>query len=84
MTSSTTSRLRRFVLATLGAVSLAGVAVGFPAIASAEPVCPNDNVRVQGEVVPAPENQVCDDDPNDGLLGDLPVVGNLPGVGGVL
>jgi hypothetical protein len=37
-------------------------------------------------VVNVPQfSQVCDDDPqNGGLLGDLPVLGNLPGLGGIL
>jgi len=76
--------MRRYVLA-FAAASLAAGALAFSAVASAEPVCPNNTVRIQGEIVPAPENQVCDDDPmGDGLLGGLPVVGNLPGLGGVL
>jgi hypothetical protein len=30
-------------------------------------------------------SQVCDDDPaSGGLLGDLPLLGNLPGLGGIL
>jgi hypothetical protein len=37
-------------------------------------------------VVNVPQHsQVCDEDPTgDGLLGDLPVLGNLPGLGGIL
>ncbi|MGX9791384.1 hypothetical protein [Mycobacterium sp. MMS18-G62] len=65
--------------------------VALPAAASAEPqpACPKNTVTIgsQGKVITVPQQtQVCDDDPmgGDGLLGDLPVVGNLPGVGGIL
>ena len=61
----------------------------YPATAAAEPpVCPKNTVTIgnQGQVVNVPQySQVCDDDPTgDGLLGDLPVLGNLPGLGGIL
>jgi hypothetical protein len=49
---------------------------------------PNNTVTIdnQGQVLNVPpQSQVCDDDLlSDGLLGDLPVLGNLPGLGGVL
>jgi hypothetical protein len=51
------------------------------------PVCPKNTVTIgnQGQVVNVPQDsQVCDDDPTGGLLGDLPVLGNLPGLGGIL
>jgi hypothetical protein len=80
--------MRRIIAATMFAVS---ITIALPAVASAEPVpvCPKNQVTIgnQGEVITVPqENQVCDDDPTggDGLLGDLPVVGNLPGLGGML
>jgi hypothetical protein len=64
------------------------LALGYSATAAAEPpVCPKNTVTIdnQGEVVNVPQqSQVCDDDMNGGLLGDLPVLGNLPGLGGVL
>ena len=79
-------RSRRILLAALGAAALA---LGCPATAAAEPTaCPNNTVTIgnQGQVLNVPpQSQVCDDDPmSDGLLGDLPVLGNLPGLGGIL
>jgi len=79
-------RSRRILLAALGAAVLA---LGYPATATAEPTaCPNNTVTIgnQGQVLDVPpKSQVCDDDlVSDGLLGDLPVLGNLPGFGGVL
>jgi hypothetical protein len=63
------------------------LALGCPATAVAEPqACPKNTVTIdnQGQVIDLPQqSQVCDDDPL-GLLGDLPVLGNLPGLGGVL
>jgi hypothetical protein len=86
MASQSKQRLHQYLLAALGVGCIAVAAIGYPSIASAPPTCPNNTVRVQGEVVSAPETQVCDDDEmgSDGLLGNLPVVGNLPGLGGVL
>jgi hypothetical protein len=82
---SATPHLRRILFAVLG---VAALAIGFPAIAAAEPpVCPKNTVTIgnQGQVVNVPQSQVCDDDPmSGGLLGDLPVLGNLPGLGGIL
>ena len=80
--------MRRLMAAILFAVS---ITVALPAVASAEPLpaCPKNTVTIgnQGQVITVPQQtQVCDDDPmgGDGLLGDLPLVGNLPGVGGIL
>jgi hypothetical protein len=83
---ATAQRLRRLLFAALG---VAALTLGYPAIAAADPpVCPKNTVTIgnQGQVVNVPQqSQVCDDDPmSDGLLGDLPVLGNLPGLGGVL
>ena len=81
---SVTPHLRRILFAVVG---LAALAIGYPATAAAEPpVCPKNTVTIgnQGQVVNVPQSQVCDDDPLGGLLGDLPVLGNLPGLGGVL
>jgi hypothetical protein len=77
--------IRRFVFAVFATAALAG-AVGTTAVANAEPGCPGNTVTIQGEVVPAPVNKPCDTDEagGDGLLGNAPVVGNLPGLGGVL
>ena len=76
---------RRFLLLFAAAIA---VALGYPAVAGAEPVCPKNTVTIgnQGQVINVPaESQVCDDDPaSDGLLGNLPVLGNLPGLGGLL
>jgi uncharacterized cupredoxin-like copper-binding protein len=80
-------RLRRFLIAALG---VAAMALGYPATAAAEPsACPKNTVTIgnQGQVVNVPQqSQVCDDDPvtDDGLLGGLPVLGNLSGLGGIL
>jgi hypothetical protein len=87
---SATPGLRRIFLASVCAGSLAG-AVAFPAVASATPNCINATagnpnkccVKVGDAPGPGPEC-VNDDMQDDGLLGDLPVVGNLPGLGGVL
>jgi hypothetical protein len=67
--------------------ALVALALGYPATAAAEPVCPKNTVTIgnQGQVVNLPQySQVCDDDPTGGLLGDLPVLGGLPGLGGIL
>ncbi|WP_041312032.1 hypothetical protein [Mycobacterium sp. JS623] len=61
---------------------------GHPGPAAAEPpVCPKNTVTIgnQGQVINVPQqSQVCDDDPTmGGLLGDLPLLGNLPGLGGI-
>jgi hypothetical protein len=90
MISSTARRSRRRVAATLSAAFLAvGSAVfGYPAVASAEP-CTNtslsdaDQCCAESNGVRAP-GSVCVDPVGDGIFGDLPVVGTLPGVGGVL
>jgi hypothetical protein len=87
---SAAPRLRRTLLASFGATLLA-VALGYPATAAAgPPACPKNTVTIgnQGQVVNVPQHsQVCDDDPiggEDGLLGGLPVLGNLPGLSGIL
>jgi len=85
---SAAPRLRRVSAASFFAALIA-LALGYPATAAAEPpVCPKNTVTIgnQGQVVNVPQfSQVCDDDPTgDGLLGDLPVLGNLPGLGGIL
>jgi len=68
--------------------SLVALALSCPATAAPEPpACPKNTVTIgnQGQVVNVPQqSQVCDDDPTGGLLGDLPVLGNLPGLGGIL
>jgi hypothetical protein len=77
--------MSRYLLAVIAAALMVGF--GSAAAASAEPGCANETVRVQGEIVPAPIGAPCDsdsDDSSDGLLGNAPVVGNLPGLGGLL
>jgi hypothetical protein len=71
------------------ALAAASLALGYPVTAAADPTaCPKNTVTIgnQGQVVNVPQqSQVCDDDPmSGGLLGDLPVLGNLPGLGGIL
>lgn len=84
---SVATRLLRLTAASFFA-ALVALALGYPATAAADPpVCPKNTVTIgnQGQVVNVPQfSQVCDDDPADGLLGDLPLVGNLPGLSGVL
>jgi hypothetical protein len=84
---SAAPRLRRASVASFLAASVA-LALGYPATAAAAPpVCPKNTVTIgnQGQVVNLPQySQVCDDDPTGGLLGDAPLVGNLPGLGGIL
>jgi hypothetical protein len=68
-------------------IAAVGIGLGYPAIAAADPVCPINEVRVQGEIVTTPAGDACDSEPVEsggGLLGNAPVVGNLPGLGGVL
>jgi hypothetical protein len=82
--------LRRFLIGCACAGSLA-LAVAFPAVAGAAPNCVNATagsptrccVKVGDAPGPGPDC-VSDDMQNEGLLGDLPVLGNLPGLGGVL
>jgi hypothetical protein len=77
--------IRRFIAGMF--IAVAGIALGYPAVGSADPECPANAVRIQGEVVPAAGFQDCDNDPvggDDGLLGNAPVVGNLPGLSGLL
>jgi hypothetical protein len=67
--------------------ALIGLAITCAVPAGADPTCPkNIMVRVQGQdLLPRPADQICDDDQTGGgLLGNAPVVGNLPGVGGIL
>jgi hypothetical protein len=83
--TSTTTRLRRLVFAV--SLAVGGVILGVPAIASAAP-CPAGTRAAQccvqyGDI--AGTNQTCRHElENDGLLGGAPVVGNLPGLGGLL
>jgi hypothetical protein len=79
------------IMKTLAATIFAtfvALALGYSATAAADPpACPKNTVTIdnQGQVIKPPQqSQVCDDDPTGGLLGDLPVLGNLPGVGGIL
>ena len=77
--------MRRSILAVIAAMfACAGLATS--AVASAAPACPNNTVVVQGKVVSTPQSPVCDDDEETGggLLGNAPIVGNLPGLGGIL
>lgn len=78
--------MMRLLLAAMFA-GLIGLAIAGPATAGAAPACPNQNtVILQGQPLPRQGNVVCDDDETGGggLLGNAPVVGNLPGLGGIL
>jgi hypothetical protein len=83
--TSTTTRLRRLVFAV--SLAVGSVILGVPAAASAAP-CPAGSRASQccvqyGDI--AGTNQTCRHElENDGLLGGAPVVGNLPGLGGLL
>jgi uncharacterized cupredoxin-like copper-binding protein len=86
MMTPVTPSLRRILLA---AFAVATLALGYPAAAGADATaCPKNTVTIgnQGQVISVPQrSQVCGDDPiNDGLLGNLPVLGNLPGLSGIL
>ena len=84
-------RSRRFLIASISGASLA-LAMWFPAVAGATPNCfnhavgnPNECcVKVGSAPDPGPDCVSADMQQNDGLLGDAPVVGNLPGLGGIL
>jgi hypothetical protein len=84
---SAAPRSRR-VIASGFFAALVALALGYPATAAAEPpVCPQNTVTIgnQGQVVKVPQyTQLCDDDQTGGLLGNSPLVGNLPGLGGLL
>jgi hypothetical protein len=78
--------MMRLLLAAMFA-GLIGIAIGGSATAGATPAtCPNQNkVILQGQELPRQGNVVCDDDSTGrGLLGNAPLVGNLPGLGGIL
>jgi hypothetical protein len=87
---SASPHLHRLILASACAVPLA-LAVAFPAVASAAPNCANSTagnpnkccVKVGDAPGPGPDC-VSDEMQNEGLLGDLPLLGNLPGLGGIL
>jgi hypothetical protein len=83
--SSTIRRVRRILFAV--SLAVGSVMLGAPAIASAAPCPPGSRASqccVQyGDI--AGTNQTCRHEmENDGLLGGTPVLGNLPGLGGVL
>ncbi|MET0454728.1 MAG: hypothetical protein ABW137_23060 [Mycobacterium sp.] len=93
MTSRTTVALSRFAIAGLGAASFGFAAFGFAATASAGPECPNSPAGspttccVKVGATPGPGPDCTSNRPvsgGGGLLGDAPVVGNLPGLGGIL
>lgn len=88
MRSSTAAGLRRFLLATLGVMSMAIAGAGLPAIASAAPPgCPSSTIGDGRQGTPSDGSgsvHACDNDVvNGGLLSDLPVVRSLPGIGGL-
>jgi hypothetical protein len=70
-------------------IALGGAVFGYPAVASAKIVCPQQ-VIINGTIIEpkgvAGRGLACDDDKRGGrgLLGDAPIVGNLPGLGGIL
>ena len=77
----------KMLAATFFAMLVASALTFAATAAAAPPVCPKNTVTInnQGQEVNVPQHsQVCDDDPTGGLLGDLPLLGNLPGLGGVL
>jgi hypothetical protein len=86
--------MMKMLAATLFAMLIA-LALTYSATATAKPptpppapACPQNTVTIgnQGQVVNMPQqSHVCDNDTtDDGLLGDLPLLGNLPGLGRVL
>ena len=94
MTSGTTFtsvRLKRLAVVGLGTASIAFAAGGLSATVSAAPDCANSPVGsptrccVKVGNVPGPGPDCTSNQPSEqGLLGGAPVVGNLPGLGGVL
>jgi hypothetical protein len=98
MNGSTARRLRQLLPATLGAVVIpvGGAALGLSPIAGAQPGSSWD-VGAYHDCLKTSRNtyQCCigpgktctsplDDNRTRGPLDDLPIVGNLPGLGGVL
>lgn len=90
-TAVSARRLRRFAVVGLGMASFAFAAGGLSATASAGPDCANSPVGsptqccVKVGDAPGPGPDCTSNQPAErGLLGDAPVVGNLPGLGGVL
>jgi hypothetical protein len=80
---------RRFLLTFVCGASVA-LAVAFPAVARATPNCtfstagdPNKCCVKVGDA-PGPGPDCVSNHPDQGLLGNLPLVGNLPGLGRIL
>ncbi len=84
----TMSGLARVAIPGLAAV---GIALALPVVASAAPDCPNTTagnptqccVKVGDAPGPGPDC-TSKQSVGRGLLGDAPLVGNLPGLGGIL
>jgi hypothetical protein len=90
--TATTSRSRRPILVGFLAAAIPLATVAFSPVAGAVPNCPNSTagspnkccVKVGDAPGPGPDCVSSDTMQDNGLLGDLPVVGNLPGLGGIL
>lgn len=87
----TSASLKRLAVAGLGVASIALAAGGMSTTANAGPECANSPVGsptaccVKVGDAPGPGPDCTSNQPTErGLLGDAPVVGNLPGLGGVL
>lgn len=91
MTPWTTTGLARCAITGLSAAGLAVAALSLPAVAGAAPDCPNEAagsptqccVKVGDAPGPGP-TCTSKQSVGRGALGDAPVVGNLPGLGGIL
>lgn len=92
MASRTTTKLTKIMAVGFGAAAISFGAAAFPATASAGPDCANSPagsptqccVKVGDAPGPGPDCTSNQPARGGGLLGDAPVVGNLPGLGGIL
>ena len=91
MNRTTTARLTKLIAVGFGTTALALGAAALPATATASPECPNTSagsptqccVKVGDAPGPGPDC-TSKQSVGRGVLGTAPVVGNLPGLGGVL
>jgi hypothetical protein len=91
MSSKTNGRTTQYLALGLGAAAFSLATIILPAIASAAPDCPNTVagrpteccVKVGDAPGPGPDC-TSKQSVGRGLLGTTPIIGNLPGLGGLL
>ncbi|MDT5315926.1 MAG: hypothetical protein QOE74_4946 [Mycobacterium sp.] len=91
MTHRTTARLAKIMAVGFGAAALSFATVALPATATASPACPNTTAgnptkcctKVGDAPGPGPDC-TSKQSVGRGLLGTTPILGNLPGLGGLL